>query len=125
MNRPSLIIWAGSNEDYQVADEELDYDQGEAPGEDGENWKKGSFPSRWLYERSFPRIIGEEYGAGWAGVGGFNGQGNEVSAGIGRIVYWPGSPWGGEDSTDRTIGDVHQWNGENTFTSHFSIVNRE
>lgn len=122
-NRPSLVIWAGSNEDYQVADEELGYDKSEKPDEDGENWKKGSFPSRWLYERSFPRVIGEEYGTGWRNVGGFNGNGEEESEGDGRIIYWPGSPWGGEDSTDRTIGDVHQWNGKHHQSQAFDIAN--
>ncbi|KAF8464443.1 glycoside hydrolase superfamily [Kalaharituber pfeilii] len=41
------------------------------------------------------------------GVGGFNGDGNEQSDGekLGRIIYWPGSPWGGDGSGDRTIGD--------------------
>lgn len=45
-----------------------------------------------------------------------------MSIGIGRIIYWPGSPWGGENSTDRTIGDVHQWNGENTLTHAFILL---
>lgn len=110
-HRASLVVWAGSNEDYQVADEELGYDHNLEPGENGKNWKESRFPSRWLYERRFPALIAEEYGISGDEVGGFDATGNQRNEGLkGRIVYWPGSPWGGEDSTDRTVGDLHQWN---------------
>ncbi|KAH8151882.1 uncharacterized protein LAJ45_03875 [Morchella importuna] len=97
---PSLVIVAGNNEDYQVADEELGYDAKQPEGE----WRNSSFPSRWLYEKIFPNIIRDVCNGNTGaeiGQAGIDGTG---------VVYWPGSPWGGEDSTDRTVGDIHQWN---------------
>ena len=29
---------------------------------------------------------------------------------LSSIHYHRGSPWGGKDSTDPTVGDLHQWN---------------
>ncbi|CCX32063.1 glycoside hydrolase superfamily [Pyronema domesticum] len=83
---PSLIFIAGNNEDYQVADEEVGYDKDAPP----ETWREEPFPARWLYERKFPELV--------------------RSICQDTVVYWPGSPFGGEDSTDRTVGDIHQWN---------------
>ncbi|KAL7271523.1 hypothetical protein RUND412_005715 [Rhizina undulata] len=93
---PSLIIVAGNNEDYQVADEELGYDHN-APEE---TWRSSAFPGRWLYEKIFPKIVTEVCNGGYgAGIGD---SGEEDLGGAG-MIYWPGSPWGGEDSTDRTV----------------------
>jgi beta-mannosidase len=97
---PSLVVVAGNNEDYQVADEELGYDARQPEGE----WRKSSFPSRWLYEKIFPGIVREVCNGN---TGAEIGQAGTAGTGV---VYWPGSPWGGEDSTDRTVGDIHQWN---------------
>lgn len=97
---PSLVIVAGNNEDYQVADEELGYDASQPEGE----WRNSSFPSRWLYEKVFPNVVRDVCNGNTGaeiGQAGIDGTG---------VVYWPGSPWGGEDSTDRTVGDIHQWN---------------
>jgi len=97
---PSLVIAAGSNEDYQVADEELGYDK-DAPED---TWRKEPFPSRWLYEKKFGEIVKRVCNGDEGGLVG------DAGKGASGVVYWPGSPFGGEDSTDRTVGDIHQWN---------------
>lgn len=102
---PSLVLVAGNNEDYQVADEELGYEQEQPENE----WRGSKFPGRWLYEKIFPEIVREVCNGGFGEGIGDSGEDGGGSAGV---VYWPGSPWGGEDSTDRTIGDIHQWNSE-------------
>lgn len=104
---PSLVIVVGNNEDYQVADEELGYEQGQPE----DKWRGSKFPARWLYEKIFPDIVREVCNNGCGeGIGDSGGEGNGSSG----VVYWPGSPWGGEDSTDRTIGDIHQWDSKQT-----------
>ncbi|KAI5850735.1 beta-mannosidase [Tricharina praecox] len=97
---PSLVIVAGSNEDYQVADEEVGYDK-DAPED---KWREEPFPSRWLYEKKFAEIVKRVCNGDEGELIGDAGEGGS------GVVYWPGSPFGGEDSTDRTVGDVHQWN---------------
>ena len=82
----SLAIWAGNNEDYQVANEALKHDM--TMPED--QWAKSSFGARLTYERVLPDLI-KEHSPG--------------------ALYWPGSPFGGVDNnSDRTIGDAHIWN---------------
>ncbi|KAF4996700.1 hypothetical protein FGRMN_4358 [Fusarium graminum] len=87
-HHPSIIIWAGNNEDYQVQEQchlEYDYDD-----KDPESWLKSSFPGRYYYEYLLPMILGQE------------------SPGA---QYWPGSPFSnGKLSSDLTAGDLHQWN---------------
>ncbi|KAG8986593.1 hypothetical protein FRB90_003901, partial [Tulasnella sp. 427] len=88
-HHPSLAIWAGNNEDYQVAESlklELDYSD-EDPKTD---FRKTNFPARHIYERLLPSII------------------NEHS----DVFYHRGSPYSGygKPTTDRTYGDLHQWN---------------
>ncbi|KAL2831701.1 glycoside hydrolase superfamily [Aspergillus cavernicola] len=87
-HHPSVILWAGNNEDYQIQEEyKLDYDY---ENKDAESWLKGSFPARYYYEYLLPAIMKEEAPA---------------------VAYWPSSPFsGGKNSFDLTIGDVHQWN---------------
>ncbi|CAO2658394.1 Nn.00g061170.m01.CDS01 [Neocucurbitaria sp. VM-36] len=90
-NHPSLVIWAGNNEDYQIVERYgLDY---EAEDKDPKSWLKTNFPARYIYEHLLPAIITEE------------------SPGT---PYHPSSPFGNGTSTvlkvDPTIGDVHQWN---------------
>ena len=97
---PSLVIVAGSNEDYQVADEEVGYDK-DAPED---TWREEPFPSRWLYEKKFGEVVKRVCNDGEGELIGDAGEGGS------GVVYWPGSPFGGEDSTDRTVGDIHQWN---------------
>ncbi|KAI0162547.1 beta-mannosidase, partial [Pestalotiopsis sp. NC0098] len=87
-SHPSLVIWAGSNEDYQVQERyklEYNYDD-----KDSESWLKTDFPARYYYEYLFPKIVAEEHKG---------------------AVYHPTSPWGdGKRTDDPTVGDIHQWN---------------
>lgn len=86
-HHPSMVIWAGNNEDYQYAESEnLNYDPKD---ENPDNWLKTDFPARYIYEKLLPDVCKEL---------------------IPETYYHPGSPWGGKDSTDSTIGDIHQWN---------------
>ena len=91
-HHPSLIVWAGNNEDYQIVDRYgLEYNfEGD---KDPQSWLKTNFPARYLYEYLLPKVVAEE------------------SPGT---AYHPSSPWGnGTTSTlkvDPTVGDVHQWN---------------
>ncbi|KIV96985.1 hypothetical protein PV10_00795 [Exophiala mesophila] len=87
-HHPSLVIFAGNNEDYQVAESaHLTYDYED---KDEQNWLRTDFPARFIYESLLPRVSAAE--APW-------------------IPYHPGSPWGdGKISSDPTVGDMHQWN---------------
>ncbi|KAI0853848.1 glycoside hydrolase family 2 protein [Daldinia vernicosa] len=88
-SHPSLVIWAGNNEDYQVQERyHLDYDyEGD---KDPQSWLKSSFPARYTYEYLLPKIVKEEDPS---------------------MIYHPSSPWGdGKHTTDKTVGDIHQWN---------------
>ncbi|OHF00516.1 glycosyl hydrolase family 2 [Colletotrichum orchidophilum] len=86
---PSIVIWAGNNEDYQVQEKyklEYQYDEDKNP----ESWLKSSFPARYLYEYLLPKVVEEESP---------------------HTVYHPSSPWGdGKPTADPTVGDIHQWN---------------
>ncbi|GAA6026153.1 hypothetical protein JCM10207_003384 [Rhodosporidiobolus poonsookiae] len=83
-DHPCLAIIAGNNEDYQIAEsEKLNYD----PEDEDGDWLATNFPARELYERVFPSIV----------------------EGSSDILYWPGSPWGGKQTTDPTEGDLHCW----------------
>lgn len=87
-HHPSIVIWAGNNEDYQVAESEkltLDYND-----KDPQSWLKTDFPARYIYEAMLPKICADI---------------------IPDTFYHPGSPWGAPlRSGDLTVGDVHQWN---------------
>ena len=86
-HHPSIVLWAGNNEDYQYAESEgLEYDRDET---DPETWLKSSFPARYIYEKILADITSEL-------IPGTN--------------YRFGSPYGGISTTDTTIGDIHQWN---------------
>lgn len=91
-HHPSVVIWAGNNEDYQIQEEyKLDYDY---ENKDTEAWLEGSFPARYYYEHLLPAVVEEEAPA---------------------VPYWPSSPFSnGKNSWDLTVGDVHQWNGTST-----------
>ncbi|KAJ5490144.1 Glycoside hydrolase family 2 N-terminal [Penicillium expansum] len=87
-HRPSIVIYVGNNEDYQVQEEmELTYNfEDKSP----ESWLKSDFPARYIYEKLLPELV------------------YEFSPGT---FYHPGSPWGdGKVSSDPTVGDIHQWN---------------
>jgi beta-mannosidase len=86
-HHPSIVIWAGNNEDYAYAEsEKLNYDPNDG---NPDNWLKTGFPARYIYEKVLPDACKDL---------------------IPGTYYHPGSPWGGKDSSDPTIGDIHQWN---------------
>jgi beta-mannosidase len=82
----SIVLYAGNNEDYQIAEMlNLTWDRDDHSGD----WTKTNFPARTLYETHLPAVVAE-YAPG--------------------VPYHPSSPWGGDGTTDRTVGDIHQWN---------------
>lgn len=86
-HHPSIVIWAGNNEDYQYAESEnLTWNQND---HNAEGWLKTDFPARYIYEKILPDACKELVPA---------------------THYHPGSPWGGVDTHDPTVGDIHQWN---------------
>ncbi|KAJ5558058.1 Glycoside hydrolase family 2 immunoglobulin-like beta-sandwich [Penicillium sp. DV-2018c] len=87
-HHPSIVIYVGNNEDYQVQEQAgLTYD---FEDKDPENWLKTDFPARYIYEKLLPDVVAE----------------NSPST-----FYHPGSPWGdGKVTSDPTVGDIHQWN---------------
>ncbi|KAK7525896.1 uncharacterized protein IWZ02DRAFT_474219 [Phyllosticta citriasiana] len=78
----SVVLYAGNNEDYQVQEQfGLTYNYKD---KNPENWLKTDFPARYIYEK-----VPESP----------------------SVPYHPGSPWGdGLPTSDRTVGDLHQWN---------------
>lgn len=87
-HHPSIVIWAGNNEDYQYQESEnLDYDPND---KDPQNWLKSSFPARYIYEKVLVDVTKEL---------------------VPTTYYHFGSPWGGSNTRDPTAGDIHQWNG--------------
>lgn len=96
-HHPSIILWCGNNEDYQLIERynlEYNYESDKDP----QSWLKSTFPARYIYEHLLPDIVQAEHPS---------------------AIYHPGSPWGSGTSTtlkvDPTVGDVHQWdlwNGE-------------
>ncbi|SMR45932.1 unnamed protein product [Zymoseptoria tritici ST99CH_1E4] len=87
-HHPSIVIYAGNNEDYQVQEQcGLTYDYED---KDPQSWLKTDFPARYIYEKLLPDV---------------------VAAHTPHVPYHPGSPWGdGKPTTDTTVGDMHQWN---------------
>jgi beta-mannosidase len=86
-HHPSIVIWAGNNEDYQYQEQEgLTYD---FQNKDAESWLKTDFPARYIYEKILADTCKEL---------------------VPDTYYHFGSPWGGKDTTDPTVGDIHQWN---------------
>ncbi|CAE6482331.1 unnamed protein product, partial [Rhizoctonia solani] len=88
-HHPSLVIWAGNNEDYQVAESlklELDYDADPTQVD----FRKTNFPARYIYEVVLPEVV------------------NRLS----DTHYHRASPYSGygKPTTDRTYGDIHQLN---------------
>lgn len=82
-HHPSLVIWCGNNEDYAIAQSMRAYD-----ATFNGDFTTTRFPARELYERLLPAVC---------------------TALDPTRPYWPGSPYGGADSGDQTIGDRHTW----------------
>lgn len=86
-HHPSIVIWSGNNEDYQYQEtEKLEYDPND---QDPDNWLKTTFPARFIYEKILVDVT------------------KELMPGT---HYHFGSPFGGKDTTDPLVGDIHQWN---------------
>ncbi|KAI0383480.1 glycoside hydrolase family 2 protein [Hypomontagnella monticulosa] len=86
-HHPSIVIFAGNNEDYQYAESvNLTWEQ---DNKDAASWLKTDFPARYIYEKILPDACREL---------------------VPSVYYHPGSPWGGVDTRDPTVGDIHQWN---------------
>lgn len=83
-HHPSIVIWAGNNEDYQYQESAgLTYDY---ENKDAESWLKTDFPARYIYEKILPDVC------------------SELTPGT---YYHPGSPWGGgKPTSDPTVGYV-------------------
>ncbi|KFY01717.1 hypothetical protein V490_00791 [Pseudogymnoascus sp. VKM F-3557] len=82
----SIIVYAGNNEDYCIAENlKLDWDMDDNSGD----WTSTNFPARTIYETYLPSIIAKYSPS---------------------VPYHPGSPWGGNGTEDPTVGDTHQWN---------------
>ncbi|UPK96772.1 hypothetical protein LCI18_007707 [Fusarium solani-melongenae] len=86
-SHPSVVIWAGNNEDYHVQERyKLEYRPEDT---DPNSWLKSTFPARYIYEYLLPKLVQEEDPS---------------------CIYHPGSPWGdGRISSDPSVGDIHQW----------------
>ncbi|KAK9463758.1 glycoside hydrolase superfamily [Lipomyces oligophaga] len=82
-NYCSVVLFAGNNEDYQVA--EANGIKIDTPGD----LTKTDFPAREYYEKILPHVTEKHYPG---------------------IYYHRGSPYGGATTKDRSIGDIHQWN---------------
>lgn len=89
-HHPSIVVWAGNNEDYQIQEEYgLDYDSKET---NPDSWLESTFPARYIYEYLLPDVLAKE---------------------APLMEYWPGSPFSvGRQSSDPAVGDIHQWNGK-------------
>ncbi|WWC85605.1 uncharacterized protein L201_000469 [Kwoniella dendrophila CBS 6074] len=83
-DHPSVVIFAGNNEDYALAESIGVMDYNDNSGD----YMKSKFPARHIYEILLPEVV------------------NRLST----IFYHRSSPYGGKDSGDKTVGDIHQWN---------------
>ncbi|EIW82049.1 glycoside hydrolase family 2 protein [Coniophora puteana RWD-64-598 SS2] len=85
-HHPSLVIFAGNNEDYQIAESLniVDY------ADETSDFRVTKFPARHIYERTLPEIVGR----------------------LSDVFYHRSSPYSapGVKTTDKTLGDLHQWN---------------
>ena len=96
-HHPSIVIWAGNNEDYQYCEQEqLDYDPADG---NPQSWLKTTFPARYIYEKLLKDVMDElspdtfyHFGSPYGGS------------------PYGGSPYGGSSTTDQHVGDIHQWN---------------
>ncbi|KAH9900032.1 glycoside hydrolase family 2 protein [Cubamyces lactineus] len=86
-HHPSIVIFAGNNEDYQIAESlklELDY------SDEKSDFRKTNFPARHIYERLLPSVVER----------------------LCDVHYHRSSPYSGfgKPTTDKNYGDLHQWN---------------
>ncbi|KAG8218701.1 glycoside hydrolase family 2 protein [Butyriboletus roseoflavus] len=85
-HHPSVVIFAGNNEDYQLAESIniVDY------SDETSDFRKTKFPARFIYERTLPSIVSK----------------------FCDTHYHRSSPYStpGVVTTDKTLGDLHQWN---------------
>ncbi|KAI0772055.1 glycoside hydrolase family 2 protein [Trametes elegans] len=86
-HHPSIVIFAGNNEDYQLAESsklDLDY------SDEHSDFRKTNFPARYIYERVLPSVVER----------------------LSDIYYHRSSPYSGfgKVTTDKNYGDLHQWN---------------
>lgn len=82
-HHPSIVLWCGNNEDYQIARSVGAYNPDLTPQDQAE-----SFPARQIYEELLPEVC---------------------NAADFTRPYWPGSPYVGSDGNDPTAGDRHVW----------------
>ncbi|WWC73873.1 uncharacterized protein I206_107845 [Kwoniella pini CBS 10737] len=83
-DHPSVVIFAGNNEDYALAEsiDVMDYNDNSG------DYMKSKFPARQIYEIILPEVVKR----------------------FSHIEYRRSSPYGGKTSSDQTVGDIHQWN---------------
>ena len=85
-HHPCIVLLAGNNEDYQYQESSgLTYDRDES---NPKNWLRTDFPARYIYEKLLPDICIDL---------------------VPDIPNHFGSPWGGKNTRDPTVGDIHQW----------------
>ena len=85
-HHPSVVIWTGNNEDYQLIERyNLKYEPDDT---NPESWLKSEFPARYIYERFLPEIVER----------------------LSDIQYHRSSPYSGygKPTTDKSYGDLHQ-----------------
>ncbi|CAH2351302.1 putative beta-mannosidase B [[Candida] railenensis] len=81
----SIVLFAGNNEDYQIAEVyKLQWDKNDFSGD----YLGTNFPARTIYEVIIPQFL------------------NEL---VDHVAYRAGSPWGGKTTRDNSVGDIHQW----------------
>ena len=86
-HHPSIVIFAGNNEDYQFCESEnLDYDP---HNHEPNSWLSTNFPARYIYEKVLADV---------------------TSSLVPDTYYHFSSPYGGICTADPTVGDIHQWN---------------
>ena len=83
-HHPCIALWCGNNEDYMMAGGRGLYD----PSFEGD-FTATRFPARAIYEQLIPQVC---------------------TALDPARPYWPGSPYGGSDVNDPSVGDQHVWN---------------
>ncbi|THW14937.1 putative beta-mannosidase [Aureobasidium pullulans] len=100
-HHPSIVIYAGNNEDYQVQEQcGLKYDYAD---KNPENWLKTDFPARYIYEKASQRDLHRMTNS-------LQILPEVVAAHSPHVAYHFGSPWGdGLISSDQTVGDLHTW----------------
>ena len=98
-HHPSLVLWAGNNEDYSIAQSTQSYDGPQtaiptAPAADEPDYK-ARFDGRRLYEQVLPEVVAAH---------------DRGPSGPSR-PYWPGSPYSrhSADPNAREEGDRHIW----------------